>query len=285
MHCLRVSELEKLSAALAKGAAMELYLTPKPGLVDLADSGSHPDLSLQIMERSIKYVSEYLNEIVNSLTNNEPFICQKNIGIQAEQRLIDDLGTNTHKGYIFLSGMLLIARWHANSAHEQAIRRTLSTLASDFFKIGEEKLTNGQQARNKYNSGGIVLESIKGFPSVFEQALPVFRQAMKQHSCLKTASFATLARLMQTVEDTTTLHRAGSIGLSRVQRNGRKLEGIIARGDNYLAHLQELNLLYIKMNITIGGIADMLGLTFGYLIASGEISESQADNFRVNIQN
>ena len=36
---------------------MELYLTPKPGLVDLADNGSHPDLSVPIMERSIGIVT------------------------------------------------------------------------------------------------------------------------------------------------------------------------------------------------------------------------------------
>ena len=89
---------------------MELDLTPKPGLVDLADSGSHPDLSVATMQRSIGYVSDYLDEIVLSLINDEPFICQKNLGIKAERRLFDNLGTNTHKGFIFLSSMLLIAR-------------------------------------------------------------------------------------------------------------------------------------------------------------------------------
>lgn len=251
---------------------MELYLTPKPGLVDLADCGSHPDLSICTMERSIQYVSDYLDEMVSSLAAGEAFVHQRHIGVRAEQRLLEQLGTNTHKGFIFLSGMLLIARWHAASADEYAIRQALSALAVEFFKNVAEQSTNGRQARRKYQAGGIVVESIRGFPSIFEEGLPVFRQAMQQHDCFRAASFAMLARLMQTVEDTTTLHRAGSLGLSRVKRDGHQLEQIVAEGDDYIAFLKELNRTYIRMNITTGGIADMLGIAYGCLLASGEIS-------------
>ncbi len=252
---------------------MELYLTPKPGLVDRADNGSHPDLSFPIMECSIGYVSDYLFEIVNSLANGEPFSCQKVIGMCAEQRLLDRLGTNTHKGFIFLSGMLLIARWHAASSEEQAIRATLSALSASFFKAGDDQSTNGQQARKRYNAGGIVLESINGFPCVFDEAVPAFRNAMLKHGNVEMASFSMLARLMQTVEDTTTLHRAGIEGLVRVKRDGQLLEKVLANGDDYLAYLGELNRDYIRMNMTIGGVADMLGVSFGHLIACGELTE------------
>ncbi len=273
MNCLRISELETLAVSLVKGASMELYLTPKPGLVDRADNGSHPDLSVPIMERSIGYVSDYLSEIVNSLVNGEPFSCQKAIGMRADQRLLDRLGTNTHKGFIFLSGMLLIARWHTASPDEQSIRATLSSLCTRFFNAGDEQSTNGQQARSKYNAGGIILESIKGFPSVFDEAVPAFRKAMREHGNVEMASFSMLARLMQTVEDTTTLHRAGIEGLNRVKRDGQHLEYILDRCDDYRAYLGELNRDYIHMNMTIGGIADMLGVCFGHLITCGELSD------------
>ncbi|HXE40706.1 MAG TPA: triphosphoribosyl-dephospho-CoA synthase [Azonexus sp.] len=274
MPCSPTAQLERLATALAQGAALELYLTPKPGLVDLADRGSHPDLSLAIMERSVQLVGAYLDELVRSLVAGEPFACQKNIAIRAERRLLDELGTNTHKGYIFLSGMLLIARWQAASADESAIRRALTALAEDFFKAGEEESSHGRRAREKYRTGGIVLESIDGFPSVFEEALPAFRESMKQKGCFSTASFAMLARLMQTVDDTTTLHRGGPPGLARVKRDGRRLERIIADGDDYIGHLRALNRSYVRINLTMGGVADMLGLAYGWLIAGGEISEA-----------
>jgi len=127
--------------------------------------------------------------------------------------------------------------------------------------------------RKRFNAGGIVREAIDGYPSLFEEALPAFRRAYEQHACVTTASFAMMARLMQTVEDTTTLHRAGPEGLERVRQDGRILEGIIARGGDFLSFLQEVNRDYVRMNITIGGVADVLGLAFGCLIASGEIPE------------
>ena len=58
MRCSPTAELERLAAALVTGALLELYLTPKPGLVDCADNGSHADLSLATMERSIAQVGD-----------------------------------------------------------------------------------------------------------------------------------------------------------------------------------------------------------------------------------
>jgi triphosphoribosyl-dephospho-CoA synthetase len=282
MNCLRLSNIEKLTASLARGAAMELYLTPKPGLVDLADSGSHADLSLEIMERSVGYISEYLDEIKTSLVNDEPFECQRLIAVRAEQRLYKNLGTNTHKGYIFLSGMLLIASWHATAQDEESVRSTLTEISMEFFNSRAEHLSNGHKARQKYKAGGIIQESIDGFPTLFQDALPAFRKAFLLHDCFRTASFAMLARLMQTVEDTTTLHRGGQIGLSRVKRDGRRLEQIILDGGDYTVFLEGLNSEYIRMNLTIGGIADMVGLSYGYLLACGEISETDATAYGLN---
>lgn len=278
MNCSPVSALEKFAGALAQGAALELYLTPKPGLVDLADSGSHPDLSLAVMERSIQLVAEYLDAIVRSLVAGEAFICQKQIGMRTEQRLLQSLGTNTHKGYVFLAGMLVIARWHAASPEESAIRQRLSSLAGDFFRDGEEAASNGRRVRDLYSAGGIVQEAVDAYPALFEAALPAFRRSMQAGAGFSVASFAMLARLMQTVDDTTTLHRAGPPGLARLRRDGRRLEQLIERGGDYTGFLRQTNRAYVAMNMTMGGVADMLGLAYGYLIATGEISEDALDS-------
>ena len=87
MNCSRLSSLEKLAQALVDGATMELHLTPKPGLVDQLDSGSHPDLSLPLMERSIGHVAAYLTSIVASLKAGETFAIQQAIALCAEKRL------------------------------------------------------------------------------------------------------------------------------------------------------------------------------------------------------
>jgi triphosphoribosyl-dephospho-CoA synthase len=272
------SELERLAAALATGAAMELELTPKPGLVDRVDNGSHPDLSFSLMARSVGLVARYLEEIAASLCAGETFERQKEIAIATEAKLLAELGTNTHKGYVFLSGMLLVACHRAGAFDEAAVRQSLSAVSKTFFAAGGRPDTHGERARRRFQGGGIVREAIDAYPSLFEHALPLFRQTMARRAGLAAASFAMMARLMQTVEDTTTLHRGGIAGLERVRRDGRELERILSEGGDGIAFLERLNRDYKRDRLTIGGVADMLGMAFGWLIFAGEIVPS--DRFR-----
>ena len=268
--CSAQSRIERWACALLSGARLELYLTPKPGLVDRENNGSHPDLSLNLMEQSLEILAVFLDESQRSLVKGDPFSAQRKIGIETEHRLLSSLGTNTHKGYVFLSGMLLNACWRADSDSEADLRRCLAELSQDFFRIPAIGQTHGQSARVSYGSDGIVGEAMRGFPSLFEAALPGFRRAYARSRSVETASFNALACLMQSVEDTTTLHRAGPSGLRRVRHDGSELERRIARDEPVLEFLRTLDRIYIEQNLTIGGIADMLGLCFATLIARGE---------------
>lgn len=269
MNSSRIFEIERFAQALVKGAAMELYLTPKPGLVDQADSGSHTDLTLAKMERSLHILGDYLAELVRSLVDGERFLCQAIIGRRAEQVMLDEIGTNTHKGYIFLSGLLLTARWHAGSDDPDRLAGKVASLAGDHFAHREEEKTNGHGVRQRYGSGGIVREALEGLPSLFSCAVPAYLDAIDRVGCFTAASFAMLARLMQTVDDTTTLHRCGTMGLARIKRDGQLLERTAMEGGELIPLLAELNREYVRMNLTMGGVADMLGLSFGYLTAAG----------------
>lgn len=269
MNSSRIFEIERFAQALVKGAAMGLCLTPKPGLVDLADCGSHPDLSLAKMERSLHIVADYLAELIRSLAAGEHSHCQAAIGRRAEEAMYGELGTNTHKGYIFLSGLLLISRWHAGSDDESLLRKTVQSTASRYFTFKGENATNGRSARLRYGAGGVVSEAVSGLPSLFICGVPAYLDGIERTGCFETTCFLTLARLMQTVEDTTTLHRRGTVGLARIRRDGQALERIIDAGGDHLSLLAELNRQYIRMNLTMGGVADMLSLTVGYLVAAG----------------
>jgi triphosphoribosyl-dephospho-CoA synthase len=264
-------ELEKLSAALAAGVMMELRMTPKPGLVDLADNGSHRDLSLPLMERSVGIVTSYLAEITASLCADEPFARQREIALGAERRLNAELGTNTHKGFIFLAGMLLVASHRAGTFDERPVRESLSAVSRAFFSGAAAQDTHGRRARQRYRTGGIVREATDGYPSLFEEALPAFRRTLDSQGCVNTASFAMMARLMQTVDDTTALHRCGVEGLERIRRDGWILERIIGKGEDCVERLKKLNDDYRRLNLTMGGVADMLGIAFGCLVFANEI--------------
>ena len=295
MNSSRFAEIERFAVALARGAGMELYLTPKPGLVDLTDCGSHPDLSLSRMERSLLLLADYLGELVRSLIAGESFAHQTAIGMRTEKKMLATLGTNTHKGFLFLSGLLLVARWRCLTPGERHLRARIASLAREFFgERQEESTTHGRQARARYGAGGIVREAKNGFPSLFDEAVPAYLEAFDRSGCCKTASFAMLGRLMQTVEDTTTLHRCGTPGLARIRRDGRIIERIITSGGDCVTFLDAINREYVRMHLTMGGVADMLGLSYGYLAASGVLREEsihpsarisfcQFDGFTTNV--
>ena len=269
MNSSCIEEIERFAQALVKGAAMGLCLTPKPGLVDLADQGSHPDLDMAKMERSLHIVADYLAELVRSLANGEQISLQAVIGRRAEEAMFGEQGTNTHKGYIFLSGLLLVSRWHAGSDDEILLRGAVRYTAARYFSIQGKHLTNVRPARRRHGAGGVAREAVSGLPSLFACGVPAYLDAIERTGCFTTASFATLALLMQTVEDTTTLHRGGTMGLARIRRDGQTLERIIGEEGDHISFLMELNREYVRMNLTMGGVADMLSLTYGYLVATG----------------
>jgi triphosphoribosyl-dephospho-CoA synthase len=270
MNSSHPSGIEIYANALVAGAAMELYLTPKPGLVDLADTGSHPDLSVPHMERSLRFLPRYMDELIRSLSQGEDFAAQTEIGQGFERAMLASLGTNTHKGYIFLSGLLLVARWRSGTACERSLRAAVASLAGEFFMEKGETATNGGRARARYGAGGIVREAMEGLPSLFEEALPAYMEAFIMSGSPRTASYAMMGRLMQCLEDTTTLHRCGTLGLSRIRRDGRLIERMTGAGDDCTPFLRKINGEYIRMGLTMGGVADMLGLSFASLLASGQ---------------
>ena len=88
-----------------------------------------------------------------------------------------------------------------------------------------------------------------------------------------------LSRLMQTVEDTTALHRCGSAGLARLRADGRSLS-VSSRPGLHVPFLRERNALYRRMNLTMGGVADLLGAGLGWLVHRGELRPAPVSSRR-----
>jgi triphosphoribosyl-dephospho-CoA synthase len=268
--------LEKLALNLLRGAFLELYLSPKPGLVDLYDSGSHPDLSIARMEASLQIVSCYLLDLSDALGSGESLAAQVRLGNAAERAMLRNLGTNCHKGYIFLSGLFLAASAQTPEGDEAALRAAIAGIAARFFARGEYEGSNGSRARARFKAGGIRAEVLSGLPSLFDQALPAFRDEIAAGGNRGSAVYAMLGRLMQTVEDTTALHRCGREGLRTLRDDGKKLERLVAERGDFISFLSDRNAHYVERNLTMGGVADLLGLGFAWLSHTGELSGDPA---------
>ncbi len=263
-------ELEGFADALADGLKAELFLTPKPGLVDLNDSGSHPDLSLELMLRSVGLVRHYLHELAAALQQRAALAELRKIAIDAEQRMLGKLGTNCHRGGIFLTGVLLCAFADCRTLQPELLSAAVGRRAEDFFHGVELPQSNGQQARNHFQAGGIVAETLNGLPGLFQVALPAFSSCADE----QTGAFLAMSRLMQSCEDTTTLHRGGQTGLARLCKAGAALEQVILAGQDPFPLLGRLNQDFRSMRLTMGGVADLLGLMFGYLSACESLSSA-----------
>ncbi len=262
--------LERLAAALEAGLRLELHLTPKPGLVDRLDCGSHPDLTFERMDRSVAQVGGYLREVAASLGRGEPLGAQVALGRVAEARMLATLGANTHRGAIFLGGLTLVAR-HRCDGDEPALRAALGEVALT-LRPGQAGLgSHGEAARRAFGVGGVLAEAQAGLPAVFEVALPAWRAARARGQGEEAAAFAALAALMQVVEDTTALHRGGAAGLARLRRDGRELARRLEAGLDHLAFLASANEAWRAERLTMGGVADLLSVTFGLLVADGAL--------------
>ncbi len=252
--------LRVLAAELVRGARAELDLTPKPGLVDRLDSGSHPDLTFDDMSRSIDLLPAYFDEL---LRLEDPLDLDAAVaaGRLAERRMSDAIGSNAHKGYIFLAGLVLLAA--RTAADRDTLRSSVSTLArrildrSPRTDPADRPPSHGARARADHGVGGVLREALEGLPAVFERGLPALARSRGPD-----APRLLMAVLMQSVEDTTAIHRCGPNGLARLRADGLRLERMIASGEDCLPWLTGLNDDYRRLNLTMGGVADCMALCF-----------------------
>lgn len=258
--CSKPSTLPRLAEALAAGLRAELDLTPKPGLVDRWDNGSHDDLNYALMARSISLLERYFFECVKALQAGHPVERLREIGIQTEQQMLASFGANTHRGAVFLGGVLLAAVYASNSLDSVTVSDAVAACAYELFATRRPQHTKGGQVRAQYRVGGIVREALDGFPAVFRIGVPAFREAERLGLDDRDTLFFAMARLMQTVEDTTALRRCGPRGLVQLQGDGARLEGLLRAGADPLLFLIRINERYRAWRLTMGGVADLLGL-------------------------
>jgi triphosphoribosyl-dephospho-CoA synthase len=252
---------ERLAATLHQGALRELKLTPKPGLVDLRDNGSHPDLSFALMNTSAQLLPRYYEDLLRRFRGQGSLAGYVQAGRDAEARMVQAIHSNGHKGYIFLSGLVLLAACQCQGRLGD-LRGAIAELAAQFFAYLPALDSHGARLRAQYGLGGIRVEAERGLPAVFDQGWPAYQAALEAGCTPELAAFHLLAALMQTVEDTTAVQRCGPEGLARIRQDGRSLQALLDEGRNPEPFLAALNDDYRLANLTMGGVADCMALSF-----------------------
>jgi triphosphoribosyl-dephospho-CoA synthase len=172
-----------------------------------------------------------------------------------------EIQSNAHKGFIFLSGIVLMAAC-ACGGRAELLRREISEIAKGFFVRFGSPDSYGAGIRERHGLGGIRAEAEQGLPAVFEHGWPKYREALDAGWDEEQAGFYLMAVLMQRLEDTTAIHRCGLEGLARLRQDGARLERVLEQQQAPESMLVTLNQEYRSLGLTMGGVADCMALTF-----------------------
>ncbi len=260
MTDLRIARLA--AAALVE----EVYTTPKPGLVDLNNTGAHRDMTVQTFLYSAAALQPYFREMAElgrTLPQEALLSALRASGIRAEAAMFEATdGVNTHKGALFSLGILCGCAGRFLAMNRRPSAEDLCGLAADLTRgicarelgVGDE--THGQGVFRKYGARGIRGEAESGFASVRMYSLPCFRQELERGTEYGEAAVKALLSLISHVPDTTVLHRRGEkIAAWAAEEAARCLADY--REDTVL----ELDRAFIRENVSHGGCADLLAVT------------------------
>ena len=269
---------------MQKALFYEVNTSLKPGLVDRLHNGSHKDMRLSTFINSAYSLTDYFCQCVKEGLSCDcskkelPLLFQKlrGIGKQAEKNMLfATQGINTHKGIVFSGGILCAAIGYYISTNSKDIssenfllslpeicRCMLPELLSDYLTLTPDTAkTNGEKLYLKYKITGIRGEAKEGFPLLFNVGFPLFQAVLKKGFSLWQAGLITLLHYIACTEDTNLIIRSDYQLACKIQKD---LQQFLAHAtyEEQLSILPKLDAFFISRNISPGGSADMLALTY-----------------------
>lgn len=260
-EALRLAAPEAVPSVLAEAATValqaELDLTPKPGLVDREHTGAHRDMDYELMAASIRALRPTLLAVARAAFRPEqPDAVQlREIGLEGERRMLQVTGgVNTHRGALFALGLATAAAAHLYNKEQairpEALRAAIAALAAGFVQPAG---THGARVRETYQVGGALGNALGGYAPLFDEWLPF----LEEHAASPHALHLLLLLIVSQLDDTNLLHRGGA----------ERTASARAEAAEVLAHfspeaLRALDARFTADNLSPGGAADMLSLTF-----------------------
>ena len=244
----------------------ELALSPKPGLVTLTDRGSHADMDARTFMRSLLALRGYFVRIAELGAEGAPFDALERCGIDAEARMLAATGgVNTHRGAIFMLGLLCASAGAlAAEGHRPTPASLRAILAARWGKaltaraLRPSTLPGGMAAR-RLGLRSASDEAAQGFPTLFETAEPALRAAQARGLAAAPARLDALFAVMAVLDDSNLAHRGGLEGLRFA--HGAARDFLAAGGAGAPGSLQAAESLgaeFVRRRLSPGGAADTL---------------------------
>lgn len=274
-------KMEKFNNWIIESMLTEVGCTPKPGLVDLYNSGSHHDMNYNTFVKSTYSLESTFEKCIfagfkHDKKLSDLFPKLQEIGLEGEEKMYKATGgINTQKGLIFSMAIIAAAGGYAlrqdlllkvKNLIPLVKRITRGLVARNFSGIKNKcssKLTAGEKAFIKYNMSGIRGEVEAGFPSVCKISLPTLNKFIEKGFGFNDSLLASLLALMSQVKDTTIISRGGSDSLDWMHNYAAAIysEYIKAGSKTRIDLLKQMNAMFVARNLSPGGCADLLAVT------------------------
>lgn len=262
---------QRIGAAAVRSLLYEVSITPKPGLVDRENSGSHWDMDFFTFLDSAASLQPYFVSCARiglqtqDAAPEKTFAALRLPGKLAEQAMMEATGgVNTHKGAIFSLGILCAAagRLEKPCRSPEAICREIAAMTAGLTArelrtlTPEAAATNGQRLYAQYGITGIRGQAEAGFPAVLRAGLPILEEGLGRGLSLNDAGCAALLHLMCETEDTNLIARSDLATWQTLQSRLRTL--LEASPFPTRQQLEALDREFTEKNLSPGGTADLL---------------------------
>jgi triphosphoribosyl-dephospho-CoA synthase len=264
------AQVQRIARSAVRALYAELVLEPKPGLVSLRDNGSHTDMSAATFVKSLFALRHYFGHMARAGALAHPFEFLQALGIGAEQRMLGVTGgVNTHRGAVFMLGLLCAA---AGRVAAQGDALTAAKLRDSLLCHWGQALrwraesaaqsvpaSNGQRAARRFGLRSAGDEAALGFPTLFEVTWPSLQAALQAGHALRAARAQAFFATMAVLDDTNTAHRGGWEGVRFVKSSAQAFldAGGVAQSD-WVCQARALHAQCVARRLSPGGAADVL---------------------------
>lgn len=263
------------AARLATQALLyEVATTPKPGLVDRNNSGSHRDMDFFTFQASASALYPYFYQCVKigreTAEAQQTFRKLRLPGKLAEGEMRRATsGVNTHKGAIFSMGILCGAlgrlereKWgDPDGVLAECAAMTRGLINEDYGDLTPETAkTAGQKLYLQYGITGVRGQAEAGFPAVRSIGLPKLEAGLAEGKSINESGCAALLAMLAHTVDTNMIHR----GSYEIQQETMKCLSDLLEAEPFPSKetLQKLDEAWIEKNLSPGGTADLLAMVY-----------------------
>lgn len=271
---LRSSPCRQAGEWAVRALLEEVAVTPKPGLVDRRNTGSHADMDIFLFWRSACALQPYFEQAFSlgrQARETDGLFDHLRLAGQAAERamLAATHGVNTHKGAVFSMGLLCCALGYLKGQADvprllDTVRRLAYGLCARDFGKSLAPRTAGERLFALLGDGGARAQAENGYPLLASMALPLLKRLLAQGLSLEAAGAQVLVHLMARMVDTNVFARGGMEAVREVMAQARAMADEAQRQNALIDEkiLMDFDDALIKKRLSPGGCADMLALTY-----------------------